>query len=50
MNNDELLTYVLGLRAALLAATEEDADDNTIDGIVRSIRDCQEEIERRGLE
>jgi len=50
MNDDELLAHVLGLRAALLTAAEEDADDDTIDGIARSIKSGQVELERRGLE
>ncbi|WP_016694742.1 hypothetical protein [Rhodococcus rhodochrous] len=50
LDDDELPAHLLGLRAALLTAAEEDADDATLENIVRSIKACQTEIDRRGLE
>lgn len=50
LDDDELSAHVLGLRAALLTAADEDADDATLEDIARSIKDCRAEMDRRGLE
>ena len=50
LGDDELSAHVLGLRAALLTAADEDADDATLEDIARSIKDCRAEMDRRGLE
>ena len=50
LDDEELPAHLFGLRAALLTAAEEDADDVTFMGIARSIKDCQAEMSRRGLE
>jgi len=41
VDDDELSAHLLGLRAALLTAAEEDADDTTFEGVARSIKDCR---------
>ncbi len=50
LDDDELPAHLFGLRAALLAAADEDADDATLEDIARSIKACRAEIDRRGLE
>jgi len=40
LDDDEFLAHSLGLRAALLTAADQGADDVTLDGIARSIKDC----------
>jgi hypothetical protein len=49
MNDDELVAHLLGLRAALLDAADEGANDAAFDDIAGAIKGCQAEVERRGL-
>ncbi|WP_213934841.1 hypothetical protein [Rhodococcus sp. B50] len=49
LDDDELSAHLLGLRAALLTAADEDADDATLEEIAHSIKDCRAEMDRRGL-
>ncbi|WP_213934908.1 hypothetical protein [Rhodococcus sp. B50] len=43
-------THLLGLCAALLTTADGDADDTTTrEDIARSIKNCQAEMDRRGL-
>lgn len=49
LDDDELPAHLSGLRAALLTAADEDADDLTLENIARSIKDCRTEMDRRGL-